>query len=637
MCGFVGWINVNDEEGVELSVLKAMNQQLSHRGPDDEGYFLHGNVGLAHKRLSIIDTSQRGHQPLFNEDRSVVVVFNGEIYNYSELNEELLKAGHRIASFSDTETIVHAYEQWELDCLKHLDGMFSFALFDLRTRRMILARDRFGKKPLYYTLQNGVFLFASELKAFFPHPRFEKSLDIFSMSKYLAYEYVPTPHSIFTHCHKLPRASSLIIDTRNAAPVSTPARYWEVQYEPKLHIPEQDAVDELLRLFRLAVKKRLMSDVPLGVFLSGGVDSSSIVAMMAELLPGKDINTFTIGFSEQSFDESSYAAQVASYFGTEHHESVLDPATMLDLFPKIIEQLDEPFADVSIIPTSLLCQFSRQYVTVALGGDGSDELFAGYEPFSVRQLAAVFEIMPLSCLNLIGEVANSIPLSEKNRSLGFKLKHFFKGFRKPTKRNPELRNTIWLGSLYPELQQLLFSEGSPLNIAYQSLYQETFSHRKHSFAKHPVDKIVDNYINLYLHDDILVKVDRASMMHSLEVRAPFLDTALAEFACRLPPDMKIRGFRRKYLLKKAFENRLPRGIIARPKKGFNIPYGKWLKQPLREMLLDTFSEHNVHRNPLFNAQWIRNLIKEFLENHANTAKEIWTLFVFELWRQHHRL
>ena len=275
MCGFVGWINVDRQKPVDADILQMMNNQIAHRGPDDAGYFLHENIGLAHRRLSIIDTSQRGHQPLFNEDGTVGVVFNGEIYNYQELTKELQKAGHRFASHTDTEAIVHAYEEWGTECIGRLDGMFSLALIDLRQHRLILAKDRFGKKPLYYTLQNGVFLFGSELKAFFPHPSFEKRLDLASVSKYLAYEYVPTPYSIFQQCHKLPRASYLVLNTKELTSLPSPTEYWQIHYNPKLTLSEQEAEEELDRLFHEAVRKRLMSDVPLGVFLSGGVDSSA--------------------------------------------------------------------------------------------------------------------------------------------------------------------------------------------------------------------------------------------------------------------------------------------------------------------------------------------------------------------------
>ena len=636
MCGFVGWVNVDTQQPVELSILKNMNRQLSHRGPDDEGYFLHQNVGLAHRRLSIIDTSQDGRQPLYNEDESVAIVFNGEIYNYDELKQELSQYGHRFRSHTDTETIVHGYEQWGPDVLKRLDGMFSLALFDRRNHRLLLARDRFGQKPLYYTLQNGMFLFGSELKAFFPHPQFEKALEISSVSKYLAYQYVPTPHTIFQQCWKLAQASYMLLDTQDFR-LSPPQSYWKMFYEPKLKISEPEALEEFSTLFTLSVKKRLMSDVPLGVFLSGGVDSSSVVATMADLLPPSQIKTFSIGFAEASFDESSYAAQLAAHFQTDHHEHILSSERMLETFPRITGQLDEPFADESIVPTSLLCEFSRRHVTVALGGDGSDELLAGYEPFGVRRIASMVERLPAPCLHLLYTLVEAVPGSEKNRDLTFKLKHFLKGFTPETKGNPELRNSVWLGAFPPDLQQSLFSSELSPSLEASEIYQDTLFHAQNSPAANSLDRLSDTYLKLYLHDDILVKVDRASMMHSLEVRSPFLDTTLAEFLCRLPAHLKIRTGIKKYLLKKAMAPHLPAGVITRSKQGFGMPYGKWCRGPLKEMLLDTFADQNPGRSRFFDRRWVRTLLSDFLDKRKNTAKEVWTLFLFELWKQQHKL
>jgi len=635
MCGFVGWINTRPAEPVDLTILQAMNQKITHRGPDDEGYFVHQQIGLAHKRLSIIDLSARGHQPLFNEDRTIVIVFNGEIYNYLALNKPLIAAGHRFASHTDTETIVHAYEEWGPACVAKLDGMFSFALVDLRQQRLILAKDRFGKKPLYYTLQHGALLFGSELKAFFPHPRFEKSLDLAAVSKYLAYEYVPTPHTILKGCYKLPRASFLVCDLRQLTTLPEPQTYWALRYEPKIAISADEAEEELLRLFREAVRKRLMSDVPLGVFLSGGVDSSSIVAMMADVLPGKQIHTFNIGFSEQSFDESSYAATVAAHFGTDHHEERLSPATMLDLFPAIIEKLDEPFADSSIVPTYLLCQYARKFVTVALGGDGSDELFAGYDPFLALKFVPLAERIPLPIIRLMRTLIEAIPLSRKNMSTRFRIKHFLKGFQPYTKHALELRNNVWMGSFYPEAQAAILAPGLNTDIDYLAIYDQTLKQMRQTFAVNPLDRMVDHYVNFYLHDDILVKVDRASMMNSLEVRAPFLDTELAEFICRLPVSLKMNGFVRKYLLKKAAVRTVPKKIVYRSKKGFGIPLAAWFKGPLREVLFDTFSETHLQQAGIFNAKAVQRFISDFLHKDANIFKEIWTLFIFEMWRKQH--
>ncbi len=635
MCGFVGWVNLDKEKPVDLSILKAMNQTLEHRGPDDEGYFAHGNVGIGHRRLSIIDTSHRGRQPIFNEDQTILVVHNGEIYNYPQLKAELIKDGHLFSTHTDTEVIVHAYEKWGIGFLNRLDGMFSLALYDIPNRKLILAKDPFGKKPLYYTMQNSVFLFASELKAFFPNPHFRKVMDLSSLCKYLAYEYVPTPHCIFKDCKKLPAASYLALNTRNLTSLNAPKRYWEIEYEPKWNISVEDAEDKLLELFRKSVKKRLVSDVPLGVFLSGGVDSSSIVALMAEFLPGKSIKTFNIGFEEKSFDESRYARKVSDHYGTDHYEDILHPETMFNIIPKIIENLDEPFADPSIIPTYLLCKFTKQYVTVALGGDGGDELFAGYDTFLADRFSFLIENLPYGLIKGIRNIAGNIPISENNMDISFRINHFLKGYRPYTMGNLELRNNVWLGSFCPDVQRSLFTSEHAEITNYKSVYEETIKHKERARSQKSVDRLIDNYISLYLHDDILVKVDHASMMNSLEVRTPFLDKNFTEFVNRLPVNMKMKGVARKFLLNKSFNKILPSCVINRSKKGFGIPIARWFRGPMKNMLLDTLSESKLKKSNLFNTHWVERLVSDHISKKRANRKEIWTLLVFELWKQHH--
>ncbi|MFH0924730.1 MAG: asparagine synthase C-terminal domain-containing protein [bacterium] len=382
-----------------------------------------------------------------------------------------------------------------------------------------------------------------------------------------------------------------------------------------------------------SIKKRLMSDVPLGIFLSGGIDSSSIVALLSEIVPNKKITTLNIAFTERSYDESNYAQFIARHFNTNHHQTVLRPDVMINIFPKIIRSIDEPFADPSIIPTYLLCEFARQYVVVALGGDGGDELFAGYDPFLANQFI-ISENFLYYISNLLKKILRFIPCSGKNMNLNFKMHHFLKGIMPYTKNNIELRNILWLSSFTPDIQDQLFKQNDEINIDYHSIYAETFSHKNKHRAQLPIDKLIDTYVSLYLHDDILVKVDRVSMMHSLEVRAPFLDKAFSEFINRLPVSMKIKGLNRKYILKKAMYSKLPKAIIYRSKKGFGIPIAQWFRGPLRSMLLDTFSSISVKKNSLFNHHYIGRLINEHLKLKEDNRKEIWTLFVFELWRQH---
>ena len=428
MCGFVGWVNTDPQKPVTKDLLLAMNRTLSHRGPDDEGWFIRANVGIAQRRLSIVDISERGRQPIFNEDRSILVVCNGEIYNYPELKKELLAAGHHFYCGSDTEAIVHAYKSGARTAFLGSTVCSAWRCTSSAKSVLVLAKDPFGKKPLYYTLQNGAFLFASEPKAFFANPAFEPRLNLSAFRKYLAYDFVPSPESIYSDCWKLPAGHSMILDPRQLDSLPAPNRYWSIAYEPKGVMDEQEAVQETVRLLRESLRKRLMADVPLGVFLSGGLDSSTLVALLADLIPSETIRTFNISFGEPSYDEAAYAKTVADHFGTAHLAEALRPGDTCDIFPAVIDRLDEPFADPSILPTYLLCAFARTQITVALGGDGGDELFAGYDPFAALQVAELVERLPQFCVTALTRASSLLPLSDKNMSLQFKVRHFLKGF-----------------------------------------------------------------------------------------------------------------------------------------------------------------------------------------------------------------
>ncbi|MEW6350310.1 MAG: asparagine synthase (glutamine-hydrolyzing) [Thermodesulfobacteriota bacterium] len=633
MCGFVGWVNVDPEKPVDRDVLLRMNRTLSHRGPDDEGCFVLGNVGIAQRRLSIVDLSERGRQPLFNEDGTILAVCNGEIYNYPTLKKELVDAGHRFFSGSDTEAIVHAYEQWDIDFVSRLDGMFSLVLYDTVKSKMVLAKDPFGKKPLYYTLQNGVFLFGSEPKAFFANPSFEARLNLSALRKYLACDFVPSPESIYARCGKLPAGHAMVLDPKRLTSEPVPFKYWSIAYEPKLRIDMDQAVEEMVRLLRESLRKRLMSDVPLGVFLSGGLDSSTLVALLTDLIPPETIRTFNISFSEPSFDESPYAKRVAGMFGTDHHEQVLSPSATIEIFPAVIAGLDEPFADPSILPTYLLCAFARKHITVALGGDGGDELFAGYDPFAALRFSRLVERLPQFCVTMLQRASGLLPHSERNMSLQFKVHHFLKGFEPYSRGDPQLRNTMWIGSFPPEAQQRILLPEIARDAVWEQIYQEALFYRECCDASDPVDCVIDNFIKLYLHDDILVKVDRASMMNSLEVRSPFLDREFAEFVARLPADMKMKGGTRKYLLRRAMRGRLPETIVARGKKGFGIPTAAWLRGPLRDMLTETLAPVRLKEAGIFRVDKVTEMVNRHVSSGADFRKEVWALFVFELWRQ----
>jgi len=621
MCGICGIVG---PDPVDREALGRMTRVLRHRGPDDEGFFVKEYedevaVGLGFRRLSIIDL-ETGNQPMTNESGSVQLVFNGETYNFRELRRELEGRGHRFATNADTEVIVHLYEDLGAQCVERLNGMFAFALWDEARRELVLARDRFGKKPLYYAELGRSLLFGSELKSLLEHPLCPRELDFESLSRYLALEYVPTPRSIFEGVRKLPGGH--LLRWRDGR-VSI-ERYWDLSFGSEAETKtDDDFVEEFRSLLQQAVHRRLISDVPLGVFLSGGIDSSSVVAMMVEALPPDAVKTFTIGFGERSFDESEHARGVAAHFGTDHHEDVLTPRVMLDLLPTVTDFLDEPFADSSILPTYLLSRFTRESVTVALGGDGSDELLAGYPTFPADRVARLYRMPRLLHERVVVPLADRLPVSTTNFSFDFKLKRFLRGAGSPT----EIRHPTWLGSFTPAEQAALLTR----------LPADAFEEQRRAFAAAPtengLERLIYLYATTYLQDDILVKVDRASMACSLEVRAPFLDVDLVEFLGRVPPRLKLRRLDTKHLLKRALADVLPPGIATRAKKGFGIPVAEWFKGELREALQEELAQTRLKKQGIFEPAEVQRLISEHLTGRRDHRKPLWTLFVFQLWHR----
>jgi asparagine synthase (glutamine-hydrolysing) len=531
MCGIAGIIN-NSSYYIEQGVLEAMTEALSHRGPDAHGTRILSSggvcVGLGHRRLSIIDLSAAGHQPMANEDGTVWITYNGEVYNFPELREDLAARGHVFSSHTDTETIIHGYEEYGEGLFDMLNGMFAFALWDCRKDRLYLVRDRYGKKPLYYGTAGDDFVFASELKSIMGHPSCSREIDPENLSRYLLHEYVPAPHSILKDIHKLLPGHYLCWEDGR---LRTGA-YWRISFDEKGEAPGiRQAEEEVLSLLKQSVKRRLVSDVPLGVFLSGGIDSSAIVALMSEILPPDRIKTFCIGFDDPSFDESAPARTIASLFGTDHHEQILTASKMPELLPEVWDFLDEPLADASIIPTYLLSKFSRQTVTVALGGDGGDELFAGYDPFVAHRLAGLYDWVPRFIHSgVVVPLAGMLPVSLDNMSFDFRVKHFLKGIPYP----PAIRNQVWLGSFSREEQQGIFNQGVRACIKGFDPYRDIEESERGMAFRDRMDEIVYLYSRFYLADDILTKVDRASMATSLEVRAPFLDRDFAEYVNSCP-------------------------------------------------------------------------------------------------------
>ncbi|MDH4129704.1 MAG: asparagine synthase (glutamine-hydrolyzing) [Spirochaetota bacterium] len=624
MCGIVGFTCYNSNIDKE-NVIKKMADAIRHRGPDDEGFYFTSQMVLGHRRLSIIDLGS-GHQPIFNEDKSVSIVFNGEIYNFLELKESLIKKGHKFKTNSDTEVIVHLYEDHQENLLTYLNGMFSFALWDQNHETLFLARDRAGKKPLYYTEINGELIFASELKAILRYPYFRKEIDDISLYKYLAHEYIPTPQSIFKGVKKLP-AGSYLIYKRGSLSISS---FWDLHFNGAYQntLSEGEIVNNLDTLLRDSVKRRLISDVPLGVFLSGGIDSSAIVSYMADLIPSKEIKTFSIGFEDKSFDESNFARDVAKHFNTDHYERILNPKMLVDILPEVINFLDEPFADASIIPTYLLSKFTREKVTVALGGDGGDELFMGYPTFQANRISGLYDWMPNTIhKNIIVKLVNKIPVSMNNISFDFKVKRFLYG----VKADKNYREQLWLGAFSFENIEKLIKSNKIHELNEEKLFDEVIFFNQNNDTENQLDRLSYYYFKTYLHDDILVKVDRASMACSLETRAPFLDVQVMDFVGCIPNKYKLKGLSMKYILKKILAGRLPNHILHRPKKGFGIPVAKWFKDDLKALVLDVFSEEKIKREGFFHYPFIKTLLNEHFSEKQDHRKMLWTLFIFELW------
>ena len=621
MCGIAGYYGQGG-----LEVLQKMTRSLRHRGPDDEGFFVAQACGLGQRRLSIIDLSPAGHQPMSNEDKTVWLSFNGEIYNFLELKKELKRA-HVFKGSSDTEVIVHLYEEFGSAVFTKLEGMFAIALFDQKKNILFLARDRLGKKPLYYGLFHNTLIFGSEIKALLEHPECGRELDLQSLNKYLFFDYIPTPHSIFKRIFKLEPSSYLTFDGQKIEKKI----YWKLNYESRINNYElgiNDAIIELDKRIDYAVKSRLVSDVPLGIFLSGGLDSSTI-AYYAQKNSNRKIKTFSIGFKENTFDESKYARLVAAHLGTEHYEKILSARESLDLIPQIADLLDEPMADASIIPTYLLSKFTRQNVTVALGGDGGDELFCGYDTFVAHKLALSYEKLPEFARSFIAGLVNKLPTSFSNISFDFKAKRFVSGFNVPKIH----RDAVWMSSFKKSDRENLFKKEVWQEIKNTNEYENIDSYASEVKNNNFFDKLIYLYTRMYLMDDILVKVDRAGMFNSLEVRAPFLDTKVVDLANSLPINFKLRGLTTKYILKKMMQDKLPKKIVFRKKKGFGVPLARWISNELKPLILEKLSEEKIRRGGLFNCEYINKLLNDHFSGRADKRKQIWPLLVFELWRE----
>ncbi len=609
-------------------LLRRMTATLTPRGPDGEGYYVDAGVALGHRRLSIIDLGG-GAQPMALGEGRYQLVYNGEVYNYIELRAELERRGCVFATHSDTEVLLHQYALDGVAALQRFNGMFAFALWDRVEQRLFLARDRVGVKPLYYCVRDGELIFGSELKALLPHPRVDRRLNRLSVSKYFTYGYVPAPHTIFEDIHKLEPGHYLLFDKNGLQKKC----YWDIPLEdnPLSERNVDEWATDLLAVLRDAVVKRLRSDVPVGVFLSGGIDSSAVTALAAQASTTQ-LHTFSIGFGEASYDESPYARRVAEQYGTEHHHEVLSSERAVKLLPDVLKILDEPFADASILPTWLLSQFTAKSVKVVLGGDGGDELFMGYPAFQAHKLMDRLSFLPTGWRDGLNRLAKRIPISHRYASAEFLIQQFFKG----AGISPEIRFFLWLGYYGNEQKRNLLSDELRQQLLRANPFEDVIDHVRQSGLLRDLERLQYLCMKLYLQDDILVKVDRASMANSLEVRAPFLDYQLVEFAARINPAYKLHGLlQTKFILKRAMRDLLPKDIIHRRKAGFMIPLAQWLSGDLRPLVEELCSETALRESGLFNPVWVRGMLDDHYAGRRDYRKMIWALLTFRFWQQHY--
>ena len=623
MCGIIGFTESKSKHD-KTKILERMNDCIVHRGPDDDGFYVKEKVGLAMRRLSIIDIAH-GKQPIFNEDKTKAIVFNGEIYNFGELRADLEKRGHRFYTNSDTETIVHLYDEFGSDCVKYLRGMFAFAIWDETDKSLFAARDRVGKKPFLYShLPNGDLVFGSEFRALLAHPEVSKEVDFEAINHYLSFLCVPAPLTAFRQIRKLEPANWLL--WKNGE-IKT-ERYWLPDFSKKIKIDETEAVEETTRILRESVKLRLISEVPLGAFLSGGVDSSAIVGLMAQESE-KPVKTFSIGFEEQDYSELKYARTVAGHVGAEYNEFVVKPDA-LEVLPKLIEHYGEPYADSSAIPTYYVSRETRKYVTVALNGDGGDESFAGYERYAAMKIAGIYHRFPKLARKLFVETPFSlIPSSEIKKSRVRDAKRFLQSANLPKTE----RYFRWMTAFDKEAKNELCTDDFLHKVSNHDSIDilEKWFQRSNGLGVLDATMLTDQMT--YLPNDLLVKVDIASMANSLEARSPLLDHEVIEFAASLPENLKMRGFETKSLLKKVAANLVPREVIYRRKMGFGVPIGNWFRGEMKDFLCEVLlSEKSMNRG-IIKPEMIKKYVDEHISAKRDHAQQLWTLLMLELWFQ----
>jgi asparagine synthase (glutamine-hydrolysing) len=622
MCGIAGIVSTAAGQRIEAATIHRMCQAIVHRGPDGEGTFVKDGTGLGMRRLSIIDLAG-GQQPVFNEDRTAWIVFNGEIYNFPELREDLLKRGHRFSTHSDTEVIVHLYEEMGPDCVNKLRGMFAFALYDERRQKLLIARDRLGKKPLHYALQGQRLLFGSEIKAILAVAPELATVNTEALLQYMYFGYVPDPLTAFTTIQKLPPGHLLEFENGEI----NVRQYWDLpQYSTHPPRSEEECLEEMEHRLAEAVRIRLISDVPLGALLSGGTDSSTVVALMARA-SSNPVKTFAIGFRNQEFNEAPYARMVAEKFGTDHHELIVEP-DVFETVETLTSSLEEPFGDSSMLPTYYVSQLARKHVTVALSGDGGDEIFGGYDRYAIHLRRRVFERIPSGARRFYREkIYPLLPGDMRGKKFSYHVSlPWRERYVDAISLVPAFERDIPL--LSDEFRAVGRASGDPEDVMYRYFEQAP--------AKDPVSQMLYVDTKTYMVGDILTKVDRMSMATSLEVRVPILDHEFVEWATGLPLDWKIRGGKQKYILRKLAERvGVPREVLYRPKQGFALPLVHWLKHELKELILSVLLDPRTLQRGYFEARGVRQLLDEHFRGRRSHSGQIWRLLMFELWHRNY--
>ena len=617
MCGICGF-NWKDEK-----LIKRMVEKIRHRGPDAQGTKTFEEASIANARLSIIDLSPKGNQPMSNDDGTKWIVYNGEIYNFPEIRKELEKKGYKFKSSTDTEVVLKSYEEYGVKCLDKFNGMFGFAIWDIRKKELFIARDRIGIKPLYYYYKNGDLIFGSEIKTILESEKVSKKINLQSLYYYLGYEFVPAPLTLFENIYKLPQGHYAVLKEGNL----TVKKYWDLNFEHK-NLSEEEFAEELFEILKESVRKRLISDVPVGVFLSGGLDSSTVTGFVAQMY-GKKLQTFSIGYDDPTFSELPYAEKISKYFNTEHNVLIIKPISPEDI-EKSIYHLDEPMTDLSTIPFYLISCKAREQVKVCLSGEGGDEIFLGYDRFKAAKLNSYYGIIPKFIrTKLIAPLILSLPDQPQKKGAINMLKRFIEGSLYPD----EVGAMRWQFFMNPSIEKNIFSDRIYENVK-RDPFEPIYKMRKACSSNNNIEKDIYVDIKLTMADSVLMKVDKMSMATSLEVRVPFLDHKVVEYCASIPPELKLKGFTTKYILRKSLERKkfYPKDMIYRGKQGYSLPVKNWLRNEMKDYMLSLFNESRLI-NQFINKKYLNTLINEHLSKKHNHNHILWALINAAIWHK----